>query len=399
MSHSLRSTFVGFSVLVLCAACGGGGGGESTADDAPNPPAPPPSQQGCAELPASTLPGDSLGGIVDAAVAAEMAARKMPGMTVAIARKGEILYAQGYGYADLSTCRPMQATDQMQMGSVTKQFTAAAVLQLQEAGLIDIERTVVSYLPDYAFDSRITVRMLLDQTSGLPDYLDFPSLQQYAESGASQATVLNAIVQTPLRFAPGTAHDYSNSNYYLLGSIIEAVSSQTYPDHMASSVFGPAGLTNTSYERPSGSPSPYAPGATGPEPALIPHPSAYFSAGQFWTNVQDLASWDDALLSGAVISQASLETMLTPPAVSYFGSTDPSDYGMGWIVQAPVSGHPFVWHNGQTTAYTAFNGLLTDTGFSVTVLTNYMVDENAPLLSFARNLMQTICEAPAAGGC
>jgi CubicO group peptidase (beta-lactamase class C family) len=351
-------------------------------------------------LPASTLPRDSLGGIVDAAVAAEMTARRMPGMTVAVARNGTILYAQGYGYADLASCRPMQATEELHIGSITKQFTAAAVLQLREAGLIDIDRTLASYLPDYAFDPRITVRMLLNQVSGLQDYLDFPSLQQYAASGAPQSTVLSAIVQTSLNFAPGTAHQYSNSNYYILGSIIEAVSSQTYQDYLASNVLTPAGLSNTFYVQPSVVASGYAPTQTGVlQVATLPHPSAYFSAGQLWSNVQDLALWDAALSSGKVIPQAAFNDMLTPAAVPYFGYPEASNYGMGWLLHTPVSGHPFVWHNGGSTAYMSFNGLLTDSGFSVTVLANAIWEENTPLLDFGTDLIQSICNAPAAGGC
>src|ERR1700753_1822088 len=142
MVNPFRSRLLEISVLALLTGCGGGG---------ESPP----------------VDDNSLGGIVDAAVAAEMKAQGMPGMTVAIARNGVILYAQGYGYADLSTHQPMPADAVMQIGSVTKQFTATAILQLQDAGLLDIDRAVVSYLPDYAFDPRITLRMLLNQTSGL----------------------------------------------------------------------------------------------------------------------------------------------------------------------------------------------------------------------------------------
>ena len=396
MSRNICFTLVWFSVLVLCTACGGGGDSAAGGGN----PTPTPSQQGCTPLPASNLPTDSLGGIVDAAVATEMKAQGMPGMTVAISKKGMILYTQGYGYADLGTCQPMQASAQMQIGSITKQFTAAAVLQLQNTGLLDIDRTVVSYLPNYAFDPRITLRMLLNQTSGLQDYLYFPSLQQYGASGAPESIALNAIVQASLLFQPGSAYAYSNSNYFILGSVIEAVTSQTYADYLAASVFAPAGLSNTSYLRPSASAAPYTQGSSGPIAGNIPDPSAYFAAGQLWSNVQDLALWDAALLNGKVIPQPLFNLMLTPAAVPYFQQAYPSDYGMGWVVGASLSGHPFIGHDGETASYTAFNGLFTDDGFSVTVLTNYSVSENAGLLNFGVNLIQAICRAPAAaGGC
>jgi CubicO group peptidase (beta-lactamase class C family) len=326
-------------------------------------------------------------------VATEMRSAGMPGMTVAVAKSGTILYAQGYGYADLSTCAPMRADAELQIGSVTKQFTAVAVLQLQQQGLVDIDRPVLSYLPSYPFDPTITLRMLLNQTSGLQDYLDFESLQQYAATGAPESLVLNAIVQAPLLFTPGTAYAYSSSNYYVLGSVIEAVTSQSYANYLSTNVFPPVGLTHTFYARPPDSASPYVPGTSGPIAGTIPDPSAYFAAGQLWSNVLDLAAWDAGLLDGKVIPPPLVALMLTPARVPYFQQSYPSDYGMGLQVGS-FSGHPFAWHNGQTVSYTAFNGMFTDDGFSVTVLTNYSVQEAVPLLNFGEALIQAICDAP-----
>lgn len=329
-----------------------------------------------------------------------MEAQPIPGMTVAVARNGDILYSQAYGYADLDTCRAMQVTDSMQIGSITKQITASAVLQLEEAGLIDLDHTVASYLPDYSFDARITVRMLLNQTSGLAEYLDFPSLQPYALTGAPQSVVLTAMAEAPLQFEPGTAFTYSNSNYFILGSILEAVSSQAYPDYLDTNVFPAAGLSHTYFLQPSDAASPYGiESAGGPLAGTILPPSIYFSAGALWSNVEDLAIWNDAWLGGKVVSQESTDLMLTPAAVPYFQSDFPSDYGMGWIIHEPISGHPFIWHNGQTTSYTGFDGLLTDTGLSLSILTNYTVDENVPLLNLAEQIVGTICSTPASGGC
>lgn len=395
MRRNVSLTYIGVLSLVL-SGCGGGGSGAS-----PTPPPPPPPPTGCAPPPASTQPGDSLAGIVDAAVAAEMKAQPIPGMTVAVAKKGVVLYSQAYGYADLGTCRAMKVTDSMQMGSITKQITASAVLQLEEAGLIDLDHTVASYLPAYSFDDRITVRMLLNQTSGLTEYLDIPSLQQYALTGAPESVALTAIADEPLRFEPGTAFNYSNTNYFLLGFILTSVSSQAYPDYLDTNFFPAAGMSHTFYSQPSDAASPYGnQHAGGPLAGTILPPSVYSAAGALWSNVQDLAIWDDAWLTGKVVSQESIDLMLTPAEVPYYQSTLPSDYGMGWLNHAPISGHPFIWHNGQTTSYTGFNGLLTDTGLSLTMLTNYTVDENAPaLLNLAEQIVETVCNTPASGGC
>lgn len=363
---------------------GGGSGGGSSGGACPPPTAGSPSGSQTA-----------LTTVVDPLVLQEISAQGLPGMTVAVAKNGAILYSQGYGYADLSTCLQMPANAEMQIGSVTKQFTAAAVLQLDATGALDIDKPLVTYLPAYAFDARITLRMLLNQTSGLQDYITFPELQQYI-TGAPESVALNAMVQRSLDFTPGTAFEYSNSNYFILGSVIEAVTSGTYADYLAAHVFTPAGLSNTFYQRPAQSAAPYEPSATGPTPGRIPDSSVYFAAGALWSTVQDLTAWDAALFgSTAVVSQSARTAMLTPPSVPYFQSSAPSDYGMGLIQGGSLAGHPFVWHNGQTISYTSFNGVFTDDGFSIAILTNFPTEEQVPLLNFAQSLLESICNSTA----
>ncbi len=131
--------------------------------------------------PLSPASNGSLAAVVDPLIISEMKAQGLVGAAVAVAKNGTILYSQGYGYANLATCQPVQSSMDFQIGSVTKQFTAAAVLQLQNTGKLNIDDTVITYLPSYAFDPRITLRMLLTQTSGLPNYLDFPD----ASSGST----------------------------------------------------------------------------------------------------------------------------------------------------------------------------------------------------------------------
>jgi D-alanyl-D-alanine carboxypeptidase len=392
MPYRNRLTVICCSLLALCTACGGGSGSTGSGGDHNGP-------GGCRSLPASTAPSGSLGQIVDELVASEMTTQGLPGVTVAVAKNGEILYAQGYGYADLGTCQPMQSAARLQIGSITKQFTAAAILQLQNSGAVELDKPVVGYLPKYAFDPRITVRMLLNQTSGLEDYLKSQAAQSYTGGPVAEDTVLNVIVQAPLLFTPGTAYAYSNSNYFVLGSILEAVTSVSYPDFLSTNVFPLAGLDNTSYTRPADSASPYVQGTNGPVPGDIPDPSAYFSAGALWSNVQDLVAWDAALLNGKVIPISSFDLMITPPAVPTFQDGAPSYYGMGWVAGGALAGHPFVWHNGGTISYTSFSGLLTDDGFSIAILTNFPVQEATPLLRLGQQLITAVCNSPTGGGC
>jgi D-alanyl-D-alanine carboxypeptidase len=335
----------------------------------------------------------SLAAVVDPLIMSEMKAQSLVGAAVAIAKNGAILYTQGYGYANLATCQPVQPSMDFQIGSITKQFTAAAVLQLQNAGKLNIDNTVLTYLPNYGFDPRLTLRMLLTQTSGLPDYLAFPAASSWI-NGVSEPTVLTQIAQAPLIFAPGTYYAYSNSNYFVLGSVIEAVSSVTYPNYMASNIFQSLGLSNTSYLQLSNSASPYT---QGPSPGLIPDPTLYFSAGALWSNVQDLATWDAALLNGKVMPPALFSEMVTPSGLPIYPQGGASPYAMG-LVAATEVGHPMVWHNGETAAYTSINGVFLDDGFSVIVLTNTPVQEVTPLLQLQQQLIQSICSSSATAG-
>ena len=322
-----------------------------------------------------------------------MKAQSLVGAAVAIAKNGTILYTQGYGYANLDTCLPVQPSMDFQIGSLTKQFTAAAVLQLQNAGKLNIDDPLTNYLPSYSFDPRLTLRMLLTQTSGLENYLDFPDVSSWI-NGVGEPTVLTQIAQASLLFTPGSYYAYSNSNYFVLGSVIEAVSSETYPSYMASNVFQPVGLSNTSYLEPAGSASPYT---QGPSRGLIPDPSLFFSAGALWSNVEDLAAWDAALLNGKVIPPALFTAMVTPSGVPIYPQGGPSTYAMGWV-QATEVGHPLAWHNGETLAYTAFNSMFLDDGFAVIVLTNMPVKEDTPLLNLGVQLIEGICTSSATEG-
>lgn len=320
-----------------------------------------------------------------------MQAQGLPGITVTIAKNGAVLYSHGYGYANLSTCQPVQPATEFQIGSVTKQFTAAAILQLQNAGSLNIDNTVLTYLPTYPFDPRITVRMLLNNTSGLADYMTFPASASWWANGVSQTTVIGQITQAPLLFSPGSAFSYSNSNYFILGAIIEAVSSVSYPNYMATNIFQPLGLAHTSYLQPSTSASPYV---TGQLPGVVWDPSVPFSAGALWSDVQDLAIWDAALRNGNVIPAPLFTLMVTPPSVPDHQLGSPSIYGMGWVRSpTPVSGgHTAVFHNGMTPTYTAFNSMFLDTGFSVTALTNLAP---ANLQDFGISLNDAICTSAA----
>jgi len=313
----------------------------------------------------------------------------VPGMAVELAKQGSIIYAQGYGYADLSDCLPTQSDTPFQLASITKTFTAAAILQQQSTGVLDLDTPVLTYLPAYPFDPRITVRMLLNQISGLADYLNdyalFPQTATWVVQGVTEQTVLTAIAQAPLQFTPGSEYQYSDSNYFVLACILEAVTSETYSDYLSMKILGPLGLTHTSTTQPLAAALPYDVSAIAyPVEAQILAPSSRFGV---WSDVQGLASFDAALFAGQVLPDAQFMEMVTPP------STPTSPYAMGWF-RGTLLNRPLAWHTGGLPGVAAFNGLFLDDGFSVTILMN-AVPSNA-ITDFAQQVVQAICASPTA---
>jgi len=382
------------ATLILCTACDGDQiilGSKSLLD-------------ACPAVSVPVQPAGSIGAIVDRVIAQEVKTKGLPGMAVAIAKDGAVLYSQGYGYSDLKSCVRTHADTPYAIGSVTKQFTAAAMLQLQAAGSVDLDKPVAAYLPAYRFDPRITLRMLLNQTAGLADYLELPKPADWLK-GVSKHYVLDVIVKTPLHFAPGSAYEYSNSNYFVLGAVIESVAAVPYADYLAIHVLQPANLTQTNYQRPLSSALPYSyehpavPGAKGLAVGLAPDSSVYFSAGALWSTVTDLARWNAALRKGGIVPTSQLAAMTTPPKGIPYAQDPalPSDYAMG-LTSATLLGRPFVWHNGQPLAYSSFNGQFLDNGFSISIVTNVDVQEDIPLIDVASALIQGICTSSSTAG-
>ncbi|HLZ33978.1 MAG TPA: serine hydrolase domain-containing protein [Nitrospira sp.] len=312
----------------------------------------------------STQPA-TLGETVDAVAKTAMLQQHIPGMTVALGKSGQLLYVGAYGVSDTGTSQATQPGTIFEIGSITKQFTAALIMQLQERGKLNVDDSIDLYLSEYAFPPVITLRMLLTHTSGLPNYTTFPQINGWSLGGVSESTVLTAISQTPLDFPPGTQWSYSNSNYFLLGAIIEKVTGQTYEANLQQHIFQPLGLTNTYYSLP-----PVAQSATGymsdGSVATLANRSASFAAGALSSNVFDLIAWDNALIHGKVVSPASFTAMTTSSGFTMPGG---GTYGFG-LAMRTFNNRPVIWHNGAIWGFTAETEVFLDSGFSVVVLTN-----------------------------
>jgi D-alanyl-D-alanine carboxypeptidase len=353
-------------VLAIGGLTGCGGGGSTSA-----PPQP------------QTM---SLGSLVDSLANSAMKQQGIPGMTVALAKNGSMLYAQAYGDSDIATQSVTQTSTIFELGSITKQFTAALIMKLQEQGELQVDDSIHAYLPEYNFPSAITVRMLLTHTSGLANYTTFTQYPSWATQGASEQTILSAVSQTPLLFPPGTQWSYSNSNYFALGAIIEKLTGQSYSANLEQYIFQPLGLTNTYFSLPPPAQSAlgYTLNGTSVIPALVCDRSTAFSAGALSSNVTDLIAWDNALINGKVVSPASFKAMTAPvdPAIPGGGS-----YGFGLFLRT-FDNHPTIWHGGLINGFAAETNVFLDTGLALEVLTN---SDAANTDTIATGIMSSVC--------
>jgi D-alanyl-D-alanine carboxypeptidase len=330
-------------------------------------------------------PPPLLSATIDNLVQSEIRQSGVPAMDVALAKKGTILYAHGYGLSNISADLPAQSDTIFEIGSITKQFTAALIMKLQEKGMLHVDDSIVTYLPQYGFPAAITIRMLLTHTSGLADFTNFSDFGQWVTNGVAEPVVLAQISQAALQFKPGTQYTYSNSNFYLLGSIIENLTGQSYAANLDQYIFHPLGLQDTYYDLPPANlaASGYANAGAGLVPAIIWDRSAAFAAGALSSNVYDLVTWDNALMSGQVVSPASFQQMTTSNGFFQNGFS----YGFG-LALTTYNSRPIMWHAGQIGGFYTENVVFLDDGFTLVVLTN---DQDYDTDPFVFKILNAVC--------
>ncbi len=240
-------------------------------------------------------------------------------MAVAVVRGADTLLLAGYGRADLEHDVPTPPDAVYEIGSVTKQFTAAAVLQLAEKDSLDLDAEITDYLED--FDTRghaVTVRDLLHHTSGIRSYTSMTAFGELGPKELPRDTLLRLVEAEPFDFAPGTAMIYNNTGYFLLGLLVEEVSGQDYADYLEEHLFGPAGMEDSYYcdERAVVEGRAHGYAWTGPEAGFrqkryLNHTWPY-AAGSLCSTAGDLVAWNHALHGGRILSDASYREMIAP---------------------------------------------------------------------------------------
>jgi CubicO group peptidase (beta-lactamase class C family) len=258
---------------------------------------------------------------VDSIAMAPITEGRVAGMSVAVVRGADTVVLAGYGSADLELRVPTPPNAVYEIGSVTKQFTAAAVLQLRDRGLIDLDADLTDYLEDYPTQGhRIPVRRLLNHTSGIKGYTEISSFDAIMSRRLARDSLVHLFASEPFDFTPGDAMIYNNSAYFLLGLIIEKVSGVTYEDYVKQHLFEPAGMTHSQYcshrtlipNRASG----YDMGGDGLERARYIDHTWPYAAGSLCSTAGDLVAWDRALHGhgngGDILSPAAYRDLLTP---------------------------------------------------------------------------------------
>ncbi len=285
--------------------------------------------------------------------------------TVLLMQKGKPIYKKSFGMADREWNIANTAETKFRIGSVTKQFTAACILQLAEQGKVSLDDKLTKYIPDYPKGDSITIHMLLNHTSGIKNYTDISEFWPKAILPLSKDSMIALFKNKLLDFSPGTKWNYSNSGYFLLGVIVEKASGKKFDNYLLENVIKKTGLKNTAMDnidsvllyRAKG----YSKNRQGVwEHAMPISMEGPFSAGAMYSTVDDLYRWTKALTANKIISAASVKKMTTPYMDNY-------GYGIG---NDSLKTHHRISHSGGIPGFVSYLAFYPDDDICVAIISN-----------------------------
>jgi D-alanyl-D-alanine carboxypeptidase len=331
---------------------------------------------------------------VDAAVRDVMQRTGVPSVSLGIVQGGRVVFTRAYGQARLDP--PLPATPEMlyAIGSISKQFTAACILLLQEEEKLRVDDPVGKYFPELTRSSEVTIRHILSHTSGYRDYAP----QDYTIPAWTKPTSATKIIHEwatqPLDFDPGTQYQYSNTNFNIAGLIVEKVSGEPFWSFLSRRVLKPLGMANTvdlDVDHQKVKPVGYMRNALGPlRPAIIEAPGWYFADGEMAMPVADLLAWDISVMNRSLLKPASYDLMETDVKLK---SGDPARYGLG-VSLSTRDGRRVVSHGGEVGGFVASNTVFPDDKAAVVVFTN---QEASPAAGSVSRAVSALILSPAAG--
>jgi CubicO group peptidase (beta-lactamase class C family) len=321
--------------------------------------------------PTRAVTRDRIAAGVDSIAADALKGGQVAGMSIAVVRGRDTLVLKAYGKADLELDVPTPDRAVYEIGSVTKQFTATAILQLMEQGKLSLDDELTKYLPRYPMQGhRVTLRRLLDHTSGIFGYTEIPETQVINLRPAPHDSVVALFAAKPFAFEPGTAEVYSNSGYFLLGLIIEKVSGLPYEQYVQRNLFDRVGMRDSRYCSNSAVVPRRVHGYDFDEGRLtLPRYIDFswpYAAGSLCSTVGDLVAWTRALHGGALLGPAAYHELITPGTLN---DGTPLRYAKG-IAADSVLGHRQIHHGGAIPGFTSEVAYLPDDTLTVVVLVN-----------------------------
>jgi CubicO group peptidase (beta-lactamase class C family) len=321
---------------------------------------------------AQTQPPDAtrmLSIALDSIVRAELTRTSAPGAQLAIVRKNRVILSRAYGIADRSVSAPMTAETRIPIGSITKSFTSAAALREVASGTLRLDASVAEFFPGRTLDPAVTVRHLLNHTSGLKPYEQLiPQVVEFSRTVIRPDTVLGYIAAAPMDFRPGTRWAYSNTNYHLLGLILERVTGRAFFDVVTARAAttpallatGPCGTRARSVGRAVG----YEPESGGLEESTLPSVNLSYAAGGLCSTAAELATWFHRLPE--FVTDTYFRAMIAPTVLPSGTSTS---YGLGFAI-GELAGHRWFGHGGSLPGFDGFAAHYPDDSLTVVVLAN-----------------------------
>ena len=344
-----------------------------------------------AGLRVDTIP-DSLRARIDDAAKKVLDQTGVPSASLAIVQRGQIVYTQAYGKASLDPVKLAEPAMRYSVGSISKQFTAAAILLLEQQGKLSIDDPVSKYLPDLTRAGEVTIRMLLSHTSGYQDYWPEDYLMPPMREATTAQHILDVWGKKPLDFDPGTRWQYSNTNYVIAGRIVEMVSGMQLMPFLQQNIFRPLDMEavwNSDAEKLGDTDAQgYIRYALGPlRPAPKEGRGWMFAAGELAMPAYDLAQWDISLINRSLLSAKSYQEMAD--TVKLKDGSD-SHYALGLFVRA-VAEHPAYEHSGEVSGFVSENVVFPADKAAIAVLTNQ--DASPAAGAIARQLAPLILGA------
>jgi D-alanyl-D-alanine carboxypeptidase len=310
---------------------------------------------------------------VDAIASQVLEQRGVPSASIAVVKGGKVVYTHAYGMAHLDPAVAATPGMRYSIGSVSKQFTAAAILILQEQGKLSLDDAVGKYIPGLTRGDEVTIRQILSHTSGYQDYWPEDYLMTPMMKPETAQQILDTWAKKPLDFEPGTKWQYSNTNFVIAGEIVEKVSGKKLMDFLGEHIFHPLGMQSAwnsdETKLTSTDATPYIRNALGPL-RLAPKEGRgwMFAAGELAMTAHDLALWDESLIAETVLKPESYKAMFTEMKLKDGKGTK---YGLG-VEVTKHDGHRSIEHSGEVTGFVSDNEVLIDDGVAVAVLTNHM---------------------------